>query len=83
LRVLLVSSAVIFAAGAVWGTAIHTLTTPKPVPVKLRPEAIAWGDRVFADRKQLAVWLRARGHSYSTWERRHPAGVRILAPRPR
>jgi hypothetical protein len=64
--------------GAVWATAIHTLTTPKRIPVTLRPEAVAWGDRVFTSRVDLAAWLASRGLSYRAWERRHPAGLQIL-----
>jgi hypothetical protein len=38
-----------------------------------RVTSIVWGGRVFETRRDFAHWLRARGYSYRTWARRHPA----------
>ncbi len=47
-----------------------------------QPGALVWGNGVFANALELDAWLRIRGVSYKTWARRHPAAVRIIAPRP-
>ena len=65
----------------VWGLAIHTLTTPKPVAARLHPDAVVWGDRVFANRTLFAHWLHARGLSYEAWAKKHPAGQAIITGR--
>lgn len=44
-----------------------------------RPTAVAWGDRVFASRKELEVWLEARGLSYRAWPHNHPVTGAIVA----
>ena len=67
----------------VWALAIHTLTTPKPVAVRLHPDAVVWGDRVFANRTTFARWLSSRGLSYEHWARKHPAGQAIITGRKR
>lgn len=74
---------VLAAAAFVWIHAIQSLTHPQRVPVKVRPEAFVWGDRVFHDRAHLEQWLHDRGLSYDAWARKHPAAVRIMYPRTR
>jgi hypothetical protein len=75
-------AAVIGVAVVVWGAAIHTLTSPKPVPVHGQPDAVVWGNRVFANRADFAHWLTSRGLSYRVWAKKHPDGVRIITGRP-
>jgi hypothetical protein len=73
---------VIGVAAVVWGAAIHTLTSPKPVPVHGQPDAVVWGNRVFANRADFAHWLTSRGLSYRVWAKKHPDGVRIITGKP-
>jgi len=44
--------------------------------------ALVWGNGVFSNALELEAWLRIRGVSYKTWARRHPAGVKLVTPRP-
>jgi hypothetical protein len=46
-----------------------------------RGDAVAWADRVFTSRAQLADWLEARGTSYESWVARHP-GLSPWEPAP-
>jgi hypothetical protein len=46
------------------------------------PGALVWGDGQFTNALELQAWLRVRGVSYKTWARRHPAGVKLVAPPP-
>lgn len=73
------------AAAILVGTAVLAFL---PREVKARPAApghsgaLVWGNGVFANALELEAWLRIRGVSYKTWARRHPAAVKIIAPRP-
>lgn len=48
----------------------HRLSEERP-PL-IRPTAVVWANRVFADRNALQTWLEARGGSYDAWAFRHP-----------
>jgi hypothetical protein len=54
--------------------------TEQPPPGS--PGALVWGDGLFTNALELQAWLRVRGVSYKTWARRHPAGVKLVAPPP-
>jgi hypothetical protein len=74
---------VIFTALAVPGFALGLATavgefTRGDVPVNGQPSSIVWGDRVYSNKQDLAVWLRSRGASYWRWAGRHPAAAEIL-----
>lgn len=81
LAVLVVPS--VFVAVLVSGAAWILPTTPAPS----RPgDSIAWGDRVFSSREQLASWMASRGESYANWARTHPladARLRLTEQRER
>ena len=67
------------------GAAVLTLMprgvkTEQPPPGS--PGALVWGDGLFTNALELQAWLRVRGVSYKTWARRHPAGVKLVAPPP-
>ena len=58
----------------IWLHVAQTIRTAEPASVQAPgPTAVAWGDRVFTSRKQLEVWLEARGLSYRAWAHNHPA----------
>jgi hypothetical protein len=42
-----------------------------PPPVKAKPQALVWADRVFTEPAPFARWLRSRDRSYDAWARRH------------
>jgi LPXTG-motif cell wall-anchored protein len=45
-----------------------------PTPAtEVHAKGITWGGRTFANRGELAHWLRARGVNYKVWARNHPA----------
>jgi hypothetical protein len=74
---------VILTALAVPGFALGLATaagefTRGDVPVHGQPSSIVWGDRVYSNKQDLAVWLRSRGASYWRWAGRHPAAAEIL-----
>ena len=72
-------------AGAILvGTAVYALlpSEVKTQPPPGRSAALVWGNGVFSNALELEAWLRIRGASYKTWARRHPAGVKLIAPRP-
>lgn len=73
----------IFTALAVPGFALGLATavgefTRGDVPVHGQPSSLVWGDRVYSNKQDLAVWLRSRGASYQKWAGRHPAAAEIL-----
>jgi hypothetical protein len=37
-----------------------------------KSSSIVWANRVFVTHSELALWLRARGASYTRWAERHP-----------
>ena len=67
------------------GTGIYAFV---PTKIESNPAApgesgaLVWGDGVFTNALELQAWLRIRGVSYRDWARRHPAGVKLLAPQP-
>lgn len=67
------------------GAAVFALF-PREVKTERPPPgtsgSLVWGDGVFSNALELEAWLRIRGVSYKTWARRHPAGVKLVAPRP-
>jgi hypothetical protein len=63
-----------------WIQVVDRLRSPRPIPPLVTPSAIAWGDRVFASREQLATWLRTRGLSYERWAELHPAAASVIEP---
>jgi len=73
-------------AGAILvGTGVYAFV---PTKIESNPAApgqsgaLVWGDGLFTNALELQAWLRIRGVSYKTWARRHPAGVKLIAPRP-
>jgi hypothetical protein len=78
----LVWVALLCASMMVWLEVGRTLRNPKPVELTqtTKPTAVAWGDRVFAERSGLAQWLKDHGLRYSGWARRHPAAATIVDP---
>jgi hypothetical protein len=65
-----------------WGSVIRTLQNVEPVPQAVRPTAIVWAGRVFANPAALGRWLRSRGATYRAWRAAHPAPAAILEHRP-
>jgi hypothetical protein len=74
---LLVTVAVVAIA---WARVVRTIQSAHPAPTQARATAVAWGDRVFASRVELARWLRSRGVAYSTWARNHASSAGIIDP---
>ena len=55
-----------------------TELTKGPVPEAARPTSIVWADRVFSSRRELTVWLKARGVTYKTWAALHPTASSVF-----
>jgi hypothetical protein len=54
----------------------------KPVRGAFVPvTGVIWANRVFSDRRSLAVWLHYRGAAYTVWARRHRPASRVLERR--
>jgi hypothetical protein len=64
----------------VWASVVRTIQSAHPAPTRTPATAVAWGDRVFASRAELARWLRSRGAGYSTWARNHASSAGIIDP---
>jgi hypothetical protein len=82
---LLALGAVLSLATVIWLEVLHTIRHPKPIPVAVPPRVngVVWGHRVFVDVRTLRSALSARGVSYETWARKHPAAKTILRGRTR
>jgi len=63
-----------------WAAVVRTIQSAHPAPTRGRATAVAWGDRVFASRAELARWLRSRGVSYSVWAHNHVSSAGIIDP---
>lgn len=63
-----------------WAAVVRTIQSAHPAPTRARATAVAWGDRVFASRAELARWLRSRGATYSAWARTHATSAGIIDP---
>jgi hypothetical protein len=50
----------------------------KPPPVKTKPQALVWADRVFTEPGPFSHWLRSRDRSYAAWARKHQKAALIL-----
>ena len=74
---LLITVAVVAIA---WAHVVRTIQSAHPAPTRARATAVAWGDRVFVSRAELARWLRSRGVAYSTWARSHASSAGIIDP---
>ena len=71
-----------FAAVAVtWMRVVQTISEAKPAPASGQATSIAWGDRVFASRAELATWLRSRGSSYDAWSKTHQVAAGVVEHR--
>lgn len=64
-----------------WTLVVRTLREARPIPSSIRPSAIVWGDRTFADVQSFRRWLRERGASYERWARLHPDKAAVLEHR--
>jgi hypothetical protein len=81
LMLLLVAAAVV-AVVISWAKVAQTIAGAKPAVEPGRPTSIVWANRVFDSSAQLRRWLRSRGSSYVSWERRYPSAAAILERRP-
>jgi hypothetical protein len=73
--------ATLVCAAAIWAQVVDTFRHPTPIPAAPPPPRVAgvvWGGRVFVDVRSLRSALLARGVSYETWARKHPAVKKIL-----
>jgi hypothetical protein len=52
--------------------------TDDPVMAANPATSVVWAQRVFTNRRELAVWLRHRGARYDRWAHRHPNASRRL-----
>jgi hypothetical protein len=50
----------------------------KPPPVRTKPQALVWADRVFTEPGPFSHWLRSRDRSYAAWARKHQKAALIL-----
>jgi hypothetical protein len=50
----------------------------RPPPVKAKPRAVVWSDRVFTEPGPFSHWLRSRDKSYAAWARKHQRAALIL-----
>jgi hypothetical protein len=78
----LLLAAAFAAVAATWMRVVQTISEAKPVPAAGQATAIAWGDRVFASRAELAAWLRSRGTSYEAWSKTHQVAAGVVEHRP-
>jgi hypothetical protein len=78
----LLLAAAIAAVAVTWMRVVQTISEAKPVPAAGQATAIAWGDRVFASRAELAAWLRSRGTSYEAWSKTHQVAAGVVEHRP-
>jgi hypothetical protein len=67
-------------AALLWVKVAMVLVNPPTVPPTLGARGavwaerdVVWADRVFVNRRGLAVWLRSRGASYDEWLKNHPS----------
>ncbi len=69
-------AAVIAPIGIVMSTANDD---PVPVPQPAAQQGtVVWAGSVFLNRQDAVAWFAARGVSYESWARRHPAAARSL-----
>jgi hypothetical protein len=72
---------VVLSAAVIWLRVVDTIRHPQTIPTPPPPprvNGVVWGHRVFVDARSLRSALSARGVSYETWARKHPAAKTIL-----
>jgi hypothetical protein len=69
------------AGGLVLAVVPTAFAARAPASAAAPADAIVWANRVFSSRAALASWLSARGTTYESWARRHPADAAILERR--
>jgi hypothetical protein len=71
--------AVVVLAGLVAYATLHPYADKRPSAVKLAAlGGLLWGDTVVWNKRQMRFWLHLHGAPYPTWEKRHPAALRII-----
>jgi len=66
----------LIAAGVLFAS--RKSVSSKPPPVRTKPHAVVWADRVFVEPGPFSHWLRSRDKSYAVWARKHQRAALIL-----
>ena len=70
----------VLAVAALVALVLYSTLGPTPTrrAVAATAGGLVWGNAIIYNKHQMRVWLRWHGASYHTWQRRHPAALRII-----